>query len=183
MAMHDIDRVVDIERDGAWRGSVARAVDIDHGAAHADHLAQIGHVLPTRHGRLRAQIACAVGQMSAGQLEGGIGAQMVEVVGILVTASDGEHARPQNVGHAVGHQQRIAWVGDQPGQGAGDPHVALNRSQQQHPAVGGDAPAIESSDDFLAHDGWESERQERIFGHGGCGSRGYVAELLSMPNL
>jgi len=50
--------------------------------------------------------------MSAGQLEAGIGAQMIEVVGILIAAGNGKHAGAQNVGHAVGHQQRIARVGD-----------------------------------------------------------------------
>ena len=183
MAMHDIDRVIDIERDGAWWAGAARAIDIDHGVAHTDHLAQIRGVLPARHGRLRAQIASAVGQMSARQLEARIGAQMIEVGGILIAAGDGKHARPQNVGHAVGHEQRIARVGDQPGKGTCDPHAALGCGQQQHTAVGGDASAIEGGGHFLAPNGWETKQQKRIFGHGGCGSRSYVAELVSTPNL
>jgi hypothetical protein len=54
---------------------------------------------------------------------------MIEVVGILIAAGDGEHARTQNVGYAVGHQQRIARVGDQSGKGARNPHATLRRGQ------------------------------------------------------
>ena len=38
---------------------------------------------------------------------------MVEVVGILIAASDRQHARTQDIGHAVRHQQRIARIGDE----------------------------------------------------------------------
>ncbi len=38
------------------------------------------------------QVAAAAGQASAGELEAGVGAQMVEVGGVLVAAGDGEHA-------------------------------------------------------------------------------------------
>lgn len=61
-----------------------------------------------------AQVMVAVGQASAGELEAGGGAQVVEVVGILVAASDGEHAGSQDVGDAVRHEQRIARIGNQP---------------------------------------------------------------------
>ena len=40
--------------------------------------------LPARYGQLRARIASAVGQISAGQLVAGIGAQLIEVVGIAI---------------------------------------------------------------------------------------------------
>ena len=95
---------------------VAGAIDVDHGVGQAHHLAQVGRILPARHGRLRAQIPPAVGQASAGQLEARIGAQMIEVVGILIAAGDGEHAGAQDIGDTVGHKQRVARVGDQAGQ-------------------------------------------------------------------
>ena len=80
---------------------------------------------------------------------------MIEVVGILVAAGDGEHAGAQDVGDAVRHQQRIARIGDHRRQPVGDPETPLGRGQQHHAAVGGDAPAIEGGGDFLAVDGWK----------------------------
>ncbi len=39
MAMHNIDGVVDVQGDGGRRMGVAGAVEVDHGVAHAHHLA------------------------------------------------------------------------------------------------------------------------------------------------
>jgi hypothetical protein len=50
---------------------------------------------------------------------------MIEVVGVFVAAGNGEHARAQNVGHRMGHQERIARVGDQPRQPFGDANSPL----------------------------------------------------------
>ena len=85
---------------------------------------------------------------------------MVEVVGILVAAGDGEHAGAQDVGDAVRDQQRIALVGDQRGQPVGDAQPPLGSRQQHHAAIGSDASAIERGSDFLASDGWKTERQQ-----------------------
>ena len=115
-------------------------------------------------------------------MKAGIGAQLVEVVAILIAAGDGEDARAQDVGDAVGDEIGIARVGDQRGELVGDAQAPLGGGQQHHAAIGGEAPAIERGDDFLASDGWETERQEGIFGHGGCGSRDGVDCLVSTPN-
>src|SRR5882757_7556074 len=45
---------------------------------------------------------------------------MIEIVGILVTAGNGKHARG-DVDDTVRHQQRIARIGDQPCQAMGVP--------------------------------------------------------------
>lgn len=71
------------------------------------------------------QRSVPLGQPPAGQLEAGIDAQMVEVVGILVAASDGEDAGAQDVGDAVRDQQRIALVLDQPGEPVRKTHVSI----------------------------------------------------------
>jgi hypothetical protein len=36
--------------------------------------------------------------------------------------------------------------------------------------IGGNASAIEGGNQFLAAHGWKTKRQDRIVGHGGCGS-------------
>src|SRR3954447_8861919 len=44
-------------------------------------------------------------------------------------------------------------------------------------------PRIEGGDHFLALDRWKSERQEGIFGHGGCGSHDHTGCFVSTPQL
>ncbi len=124
----------------------------------------------------------AVRQATAGEFEPGIGAQMIEVVGVLVTAGDGEHAGAQDVGDAVRDEQWIAWVRDQPREPTGDPHPPLGRAQQHHAAIRGEPSAIEVGGDFLAADRWKQERRGRILGHGGCGSACSGEWMASTPN-
>ena len=112
----------------------------------------------------------AVGQASAGELEVGVGAEMVEVVGILVAAGDGEHAGTQDVGDAVRHEQGIAVIGNQPCQPVSDSQAALGGGQQHDAAVRGDPATVKGGSNLFAAHGWKQERRGRIVGHGGCGS-------------
>jgi hypothetical protein len=43
--------------------------------------------------------------------------------------------------------------------------------EEHHATIRGDTSAIESADDFLAPNGWETKRREAIVRHGGCGWR------------
>jgi len=95
---------------------------------------------------------------------------MIEVVGVLVAAGNGQHARAQNVGDAVRDEQRIARISDQRRQALGKAQASFGGGQQHHAAIGGDATAVEGRGDFLAADGWKQERRSRIVEHGGCGS-------------
>ncbi len=95
---------------------------------------------------------------------------MVEVVGVLVAAGDGEHAGAQDVGDAVRHEQGIARIGNQACQPIGDPQTALGGGQQHDAGIGGKASAVEVGDDFLAAHCWKQERRVGIVGHGGRGS-------------
>jgi hypothetical protein len=130
-AMHDVDGVVDVQRDFARWARVAGAIDVDQGVAHRRYLAPVGRVLPARHGGLRAQIRAAVRKSAAGQFEAGIKAQPVEIVAVLVAARDRQDAGAQDVGHAVLHKVRIARVGDQAGKRVGDAQTALGGGDQQ----------------------------------------------------
>ena len=109
-------------------------------------------------------------QAPTGQLEAGIATQMIKVVGILLAAGNGQYARSQDVGHAVRGQQRITPIGNQSRQTIRDPQSPLCHAQQHYPAIGGEPTAIKTSRDLLAADGWKTERENRIVGHGGCGS-------------
>ena len=73
--------------------SVIAAEDVSQGRRHARYLNARGHVLQPAHSRLRAQRAAAFRRPADDQLEQGVGAQGVAVVGVLATADDREHAK------------------------------------------------------------------------------------------
>src|ERR1043165_6603448 len=99
---------------------------------------------------------------------------MVEVVSVFVAAGNGKNARAQNVIDAVGHQGWVARVRKQPRQLRGNPQLPLQCAEQQDAAISGDAPAVEAGNQLLAVDRWKTERRDRIVGHGGGGSAGFL---------
>ena len=177
MAVNDIHRVVDVQGDAFGRLGMARQPQVHQHSTQADDSLQVGQVLQSRAGRLRAQIRPAVGQPPAGKLEGRVAAQEVKVVGVLVAAGDGEDAGAQNVGHRVFHARRITWIVDRRSQPVGQLQVPLGRSQKHDPTIRRDASAVECSSDLLASNGWKKEWQERIVCHGGCGSCDVVGRI------
>ena len=80
---------------------------------------------------------------------------MIEVVGVLVSAAEGEHARTQDVSDTVRHQQRIARVIDQRREPVGNADLLLDGTEQHHAAIGGETTAIEGGGDFLAQHRWQ----------------------------
>ena len=58
---------------------------------------------------------------------------MIEVVAIFIAAGDGKHARAQDVGDAVPHQQRIARVAHQRRKFGGDPDRLLTAPSSSTP--------------------------------------------------
>ena len=123
------------------------------------------------------------GKRPQASLKPGIGAQVIEVVGVLIAAGNRQHACAQNVGDTVGHQQRIARIGDQRREPFGNTEGLLDRGEQHHAAIRGHASTVKRGGDFLALDGWETEWQQAIFEHGGCGSVRFGGNWLRHPNL
>ena len=95
---------------------------------------------------------------------------MIQIVGIFVSAGNGKHARAQDVRHTVSNESWISRVGDQFGEALRDAHGALDSGEQHNAAIRRQATAIESRSEFLASNGWKTERLSRSLGHGGCGS-------------
>ena len=168
-AVDDIERVVDVEHHRRRRRGIAGTVELDQDPAEPQQIAQARRVLPARHGRLAHQVGTALGQAPAGELERGVGAQTVEIVGVRVAAGDGEDAREQDLGQRVNHPRRVTAIGDHGGELPGDPHPSRRRGEQHHATVRRQAPAVERGGELLAPDGWKRERQYPIVGHGGCG--------------
>jgi hypothetical protein len=103
------------------------------------------------------QVIAALGQTAAGQLEGGVAAQIVEVVGIGVATGNGEDAAAQDIRHRVGDQGRMAMVGNDRGQGVDQAKPLVGPGQQQNAAVGTDPPAVKCGGHLLLADTWQRE--------------------------
>jgi hypothetical protein len=168
-AVRDIAGVVDVEDDAGGRAVVGRRPLIDQRVGQADRVLQARRILHARQRRLRTQIGPGFRQSTASQLERRIGAQKVEIVGILVAASDGVDARPDHVGAGMSDARGIAPIGKTARQPIRDAKPTLGHRQQHHAAVRRQAPAIESRCDFLGPHGWKREWQKIIVGHGGWG--------------
>ncbi len=137
MAVDDIAGIIDVERDGCRLARVAIHPCVDQNVGQSDHVAQARGILQPRQRRLGTQIAARVRQPSAGQLECGIGPQMIEVVGVLVAAADREHARAEHIDKAVHDPRRIAPIREHPGQIVGQAETPLGHRQKHHAPVRG----------------------------------------------
>ena len=80
LAVHEVVGVVDVEHDRRGRARVAAAEEIDVADADAGQRAPVGEVLQARDGRLAHQIGAALRRAFAGDHQGRIGAQRIEVV-------------------------------------------------------------------------------------------------------
>ena len=181
MAMNHIDRVVDVEGHSIGGRGVARTVEINQYAHQPDQLTKARRVLPARHRRLRAEISAAVGKPIAGQLESRIGAQPIEIVGILKAAGDRQNACAQDVRQEVDDAIGIAPVGDLGRQLPANPEAAFGGCQKDDAAVRSDPAAIKGGGHLLAGNSWKGEWQQRIVGHGGCGNLDPVNRWLRHP--
>jgi len=154
MAVDDVAGIVDVERDGCRLARVAIHPCVDQSVGQSDHVAQARSILQARQRRLGTQIATGVRQPSAGQLECGIGPQMIEVVGVLVAAADREYAGAEHIDKAV-HTRVGSRDPEHPGQIVGQTETPLGHRQKHHAPVRGQAPTIEGSCDFLGVNGWK----------------------------
>jgi hypothetical protein len=94
--------------------------------------------------RLRTQVNAWVRQPSARKLERRIGAQDVEVVGVLVAEADRESAGADHVGERMRDAHQVTTVRKNPGKPVGDPKPPLSHAQQHGAAVRSKASAVKS---------------------------------------
>jgi hypothetical protein len=98
---------------------------------------------------LGTQIPARVRVAIAGEPEGRIRPQMIEVIGVLVAAADREPASAEHIDKAVHDPGRIAPIREHPGQIVGQTETPLRHRQKHHAPIRGQASAIEGSCDFL----------------------------------
>ena len=155
MPVHDIAGVVDIENDGGGLPIVGGHPLIDERPCQPDRVLQRRRVLQPRQRRLRTQVGARVGQPPASELEGGINAQGVKIVGVFVAAGDRQDAGANHVRQRVRDAQRVAAIGKPMRQSLRDPQPTLGHRKQHHAAIRGQSPAIESRSDRLSANGWK----------------------------
>lgn len=151
-AVDGVERVVDVERDPLRHLPERGAVEVDHGAPHAQQRARVRQVLQARDRGLRAEVALR-GQTIQGHLEHRVTAQAVGVVAVLVSRSDRQQAEADDVGERVHGAQRIARVGEAGGQPVRHRQTPFHLAQRQQPAVRGQPPAIETGHNGFSGDG------------------------------
>jgi len=166
-AVHDVQRVVDVEHDLVRRRRKRGAELVDQGRRHVHGLPAARHVLQPAQGRLRAERFATLGAAADGQLEQRIVSEPVEVVAVLVAAADRERARLDQLDERMGDPGRITTIGKAVGEPRTDAELPLDLAQQQQPPVRGLVAASEIDCELLAADGWKIEGKQRSFGHGG----------------
>ncbi|MCW1985119.1 UNVERIFIED_ORG: hypothetical protein M2348_000851 [Sphingomonas sp. R1F5B] len=169
IAMDDIAGIVDIQRHRHRRGGIAGAVDVDHCDHHAGQFARGRRILPPAHRWLAGKSRARSRQLAQRQTETRIVAQGVEIIGILIAASNREHAGTQDVIEAMDHPRRVTRIGNASCKPLADPHCTFSLRQQQHATIRGEPATIKRGGHFLARHCWESEWACAIDVHGGCG--------------
>ena len=128
---------------------------IDERPREPDRILQRRRVLQPRQRRLRTQVRARVRQPPASELESGINAQSVEIVGVFVAAGNRQDAGADHVRQRVRDAQRVAAIGKAPRQSFRDPQPTVRHRKQHHAAIRGQSPAIESRSDRLSANGWK----------------------------
>ena len=114
-AVHEVVGVVDVEHDRGGRLVVAAAEEVDVADADLIERARVGDVLQARDGRLAGNAVATLRLAVAGQHQGRVEAQRIEIVRILMARRDRHHARGHHGAVAVDDEQRIAPVGHRVG--------------------------------------------------------------------
>jgi hypothetical protein len=169
VAVHRITAIVDVQRDGGRGLGETPAEAVHQRRRHSRRLDARRHVLQPAHGRLRAQVLAALRRPPHRQLEQRVRAQGVAIVGIAITAGDGQHAEAEHPGKPVGDQCRVAPIPDTTGQKLRQAEAAFRLAQQHQAAIRGDQASVEGRRHFLAANCWKIEGKKGIVSHGGRG--------------
>ncbi len=147
--MNRIERVVDVKRDPLGNLAEGRAIEIDHGAAHAQQRAHVGQVFQARDRRLRAQFALGRRQIHR-NLERRVAAKTRGVVAVFVAGGNHQQPKTNDVGQAVGDLIGRARINHAGGEPIGDAKAPFDLAQRQNAAIRRQQAAIELDHDDLA---------------------------------
>ena len=135
------------------RRRVAPAEQIDEAGADLVERPRIGEVLEPRDGRLARNVVTALGRTLAGDQQGRIVAQRIEIVGVLVAGRDRHHARRHHRAVAVDDEQLVARIGQRVGDHGGKAETPRRLAQHDEAAVRGEVAGILRGCERLPRDG------------------------------
>ena len=133
-AMHGVESIIHVEHDALGHLPERGAVQVHHGACHAQQGAHVGHVLQPRDRRLRGEVT-AGGRDALRHLEHGVLTQARGVVAVLVAGRDHQHAEADHVSQGMCDQRRIARIVQAPGQAFRHAEPSFDLAQHQHARV------------------------------------------------
>ncbi len=121
---------------------IASAEEVDVADADAVERPRVGDILKARDHGLAGNAVAAFRLAVAGEHQGGIVAQGIEVVGILIARRDRHHARGHHGAVAVGDEERIARVGHRVGNHRSHTGTKCTLAQHDQAAVGGEVAGV-----------------------------------------
>ena len=127
-AVNRVKCIVDVEHDPFGSLLEGVAIQVDHGAAHAQQGAGVRQVFQSGNGRLRAQFAIGRRQIKR-HFEHGIASQGPGVIAVLIAGADHQQAKADDVSERVGDQVRRARIDQASGQPIGDAKTLLDLAQ------------------------------------------------------
>jgi hypothetical protein len=129
IAVHDIARVIDIQRHRRRWGRIAGTVNADHRDHHPGQFTRGRCILPAAHRRLAGQPRARSRQLAQRQAEARSSRRASRSASSIATHR--EHTGTQNVIEAMDHPRRVTRIGDARSKLPADPHRALGLRQAE----------------------------------------------------
>ena len=104
-----------------------------------------------------AEVVSTFWQSSTGQFESGVLAQIIQIIGIRVAASDGEDPGTQDVRHRMCAQVGVAMVGDDRSQCVDQAKSSVGTCQSKTPPSELIRPPSNAAVTFFLADAWQRE--------------------------
>src|SRR5665213_867278 len=182
LAVDEVVGGVEIEDQVLGRIEMGGEELIDQDLGDLDQGLAVDPVFQAAKGGRRGEGRRRIGVRSGGELQGGIEAESLMVVEILVAQRDGEDPLSEH-GLLVMHDDRQpAWVGDDAIEGVEEPEPLAELAKEQSTGVGGEPSAVEVGDDGLGSDPGKVEGVAVTVCHsGGLAVRGLG--LVANPKL
>ena len=165
MSVGRVFGVVDVEQDRDRRSPVRVEEHIDQDFGKAVEIGPGDGVFQARERRLAGQ-GLAVGKSFAGHLKGGVGAQSVGIVGVLVAAGDLEDSLRKHLADGMAGIAGMAAVVDDLGDLTNQAQPVFDFAKEQNAGIGGDLAAVEVDLDLFSLDVFKKKALGATIVHG-----------------
>ena len=153
MAMHRVERIIDIKHDPPGRACKRLAVKTHHIMPHPDQRARIGQVLHPRDRGLGTQGHAGLGAALQSELEAWVMAQADRIVAVFIASGNHHDPEPDDVAQDMLNLRRIAWIAQAIGEPLRQTCFAFDLAQQGQPGIRTHVCTVKSEQDRLANEG------------------------------